>query len=256
MDPDAVSVPPPAASPVAVAPPAAPAPAPLPAPSAPVAATTPASAGHTYGVFVGVSDYPGPRDIFRGAEDAVDLAAAFEQRGIIRHGDAIVLTNGRASAANVRHAFLALGQRASASDTVVFYFGGHGGHGTLSLYQEALTGADLAAAMAPFAGRQLVVLDSCYAGSFASMVQGAPNRLGLFSSRADETSYVAEEVQSSGWLIYFVLQAVRGEAPTGRDGQLQWSELTAYLQRSYRQSVGERQHLALAQGGRGDPTLW
>jgi hypothetical protein len=207
-------------------------------------------------VFVGVSDYPGPGDIFRGAEDAEDLAGAFEQRGLIRHGDAIVLTNGRASADNVRHAFLALSRRVTPQDTVVFYFGGHGGHGTLSLYQEAFTAADLATAMAPLSGRQLVVLDSCYAGSFASMVQGVPNRFGLFSSRADETSYVAGEVQSSGWLIYFVLQAVRGEAPTGDDGHLQFSELTSYLRRSYTQSVGERQHLAVAQGARGDATLW
>ncbi|MEI8259153.1 MAG: caspase family protein, partial [Deltaproteobacteria bacterium] len=165
--------------------------------------------GTVYGVFVGVSNYGGGNDLDDTAADARNLAGAFEHAGLVRHGNAIVLTDGEATGDQVRQAFRTLAARVTARDTFVFFFDGHGDTNEVELQSGALTAEELSQLLDGVRGQQLVVLDSCNSGSLASVVRGHPNRFGLFSSRANETSYVASEVHAGGWLAWFTIQAVR-----------------------------------------------
>jgi hypothetical protein len=226
-------------------------------PEPPTGAPNPAAGtGSVYGVFVGVSDYGGANDLQYTAQDARTLASAFQRAGLIRHGNAIVLTDGEATEANVRHAFQVLAPRVGERDTFVFFFDGHGSSNRILLRSGGMSSQEISRLLDGVRGQQLVVLDSCYSGSLASVVRGHPNRVGLFSSRADEVSYVASEVQAGGYLAYFMIQAVRGGASGGADGALQVGELASYVQRSYDQRVGGRQHLVVATGAGRQATLW
>jgi hypothetical protein len=211
--------------------------------------------GTVYGVFVGVSDYGGGNNLDDTANDARNMARAFEHSGLIRHGNAIVLTDGEATSGQVRQAFQTLGRRVTARDTFVFFFDGHGSSNEVELQSGPLTGGELSNLLDGIRGEQLVVLDSCYSGSIAPIVRGHSNRVGLFSSRSNETSYVASEVNAGGWLAYFVIEAVQ-HGITGSDGAVHVADLVNYVQRGYGQRVGGRQHLVVAAGAGTTATLW
>lgn len=213
--------------------------------------------GTVYGIFIGISDYAGSNtNLDYTAQDARDLSDAFLRARLIRAGNAIVLTDAEATPSNVRRAFQTIAMRATENDTVVFFHDGHGNSNTIALRGGSMSSQELSSLMDRVHGQHLVVLDSCHSGGFASIIQGRPNRTGLFSSRADETSYVASEVRAGGWLAYFMIQAVRGDVNGGPDG-LQVNELASYVQRGYNQRVGGRQHLVVATGINGaQATLW
>jgi len=210
--------------------------------------------GTVYGVFVGVSNYGGGNDLDDTANDARNLAAAFEHTGMIHRGNAIVLTDDDATTGRVRQAFQTLSQRVTAHDTFVFFFDGHGDVNEVELQSSPLTGRELSSLLQDIRGEQVVILDSCYSGSIASVMRGNPRRIGLFSSRSTETSFVASEVHAGGWLAYFMIQAVTTRL-AGRDGSLNLRDLVAYLQRGYSRRVGSHQHLVVASAAR-SATLW
>ncbi len=228
-----------------------------PVPDSPVerAAET-SDAGRLFGVFVGVTHYPYNSEIFRGAEDATDLGASFAQRGRIRPGDAVVLTDDAATTAAIRDAIATMATRMTPRDTLLFYFGGHGGDGTLALPEGSLTAEYLGAVLDQVPGRTVITLDSCHAGSFRSVVERAPRRVGFFSSRASETSFTAQSVNASGWLIYYLIHAARGEAPAGADGLLQRRELEAYVRAGYRTHHAPQTLVVAAGPGARNATLW
>jgi hypothetical protein len=214
-----------------------------------------AGTGTVYGIFVGVSDYGGSSNLDYTANDARQLARAFEQRGLIRHGNAIVLTDGAANEAQVRQAFQTLAPRVTSRDTFVFFFDGHGDHHEVELQSGSLQEGTISQLLDTVRGQQLVVLDSCYSGSLAPIVRGHSNRIALFSSRANETSYVASEVQAGGWLAYFMIQAIR-HGVSGSDGALHVADLVNYVQGGYSQRVGDQQHLVVTSGAPRTATLW
>ncbi len=214
-----------------------------------------AGTGTVYGVFVGVSDYGGSNNLDYTANDARDLARAFERSGLVRHGNAIVLTDGEATSSQVRQAFQTLAPRVTARDTFVFFFDGHGSSNQVVLRSGAMSGNQLSGLLDGIRGQQLVVLDSCYSGSIAPIIRGHANRVGLFSSRSNETSYVASEVNAGGWLAYFMIQAVR-QGVGGADGAVRVADLVNYVQQGYGQRVGGRQHLVATSGAGNTAMLW
>ena len=220
-----------------------------------------ASGGRTYGIFVGISQYGGDNSDLDGpAADAVNLARAFQRSGQMQRADAVVLTDAQGTLTNVRQAFRTMAQRVTAQDTLVFFFDGHGGATVLDMVGPDLSRSELGRMMTAVRGRQLVVLDSCNAGGFSSVVQGRPERAGLFSSRADQESSTAPEVGAGGWLAYFFRRAVEGEVRPRADGSLDFGAVTQYVRREYdRRGVTRSQELVavaaqrdFAIGGRGD----
>jgi len=230
-------------------------------PPAPGGARPATSGGRTYGIFVGISQYGGDNtDLDGPAADAVNLARAFQRAGQMQRADAVVLTDRQGSLTNVRQAFRTMAQRVTPQDTLVFFFDGHGGANVLDLVGTDLSRSELGRMMASVRGRQLVVLDSCSAGGFSSVVQGRPERAGLFSSRADQESSTAPEVGAGGWLAYFFRRAVEGQVRPRADGSLDFAAVTQYVRREYdTRGVSRSQELVavaaqrdFAIGGRGD----
>ena len=211
----------------------------------PFAADNGVGAGTVYGVFVGISAYGGGNDLDDTANDARNLAGAFERVGLIHHGNAIVLTDDQATTEQVRQAFETLGPRVTAHDTFVFFFDGHGDTNEVELVSGPATASDINRMLSGIRGEQLVVLDSCYSGSIASIIRGHDNRIGLFSSRANETSFVASPVHAGGWLAYFMIEAVR-QRIGGRDGSVHLADIVTYVQHGYGERVHGQQHLVVA----------
>lgn len=217
--------------------------------------TANAGTGTVFGVFVGVSDYGGENNLDYTANDARDLARSFERSGLVRHGNAIVLTDSDATSSRVRQAFQTLAPRITAHDTFVFFFDGHGSSNEVALRSGPFSGSEISGLLEGIHGQQLVVLDSCNSGSIAPIIRGHANRIGLFSSRSTETSYVASEVNAGGWLAYFMIQAVQHHV-SGAGNATHVADLVAYVQRGYGQRVGGRQHMVVASGAGDSATLW
>lgn len=212
-------------------------------------AEQPVGAGRTFGIFIGVSQYNGENhDLPGSADDAVQLARAFEGAGWMSRSNAVVLTDSEASAVNVRQAFRTLAQRVRPGDTLVFFYDGHGNSTVLDTVGPDLSRGELGRLLRTVQGQQLVVLDSCEAGGFAPLVRGRADRAGLFSSRANENSQTAPEVNAGGWLAYFLRQAVSGGVSRGADGSVALSDVVSYVEGRYeRQGITDRQHLVAVQ---------
>lgn len=216
---------------------------------APVAAQ-PQGAGTTYGIFVGITHYRGENDDLNTADDAQHLAQAFERAGWMQRSNAVVLTDERATFDGVRQAFATLAPRVGPRDMLVFFFDGHGSAEDVDLRGRDMTRGDISRLLDSMHGRSLVVLDSCSAGGFQSIVQGRGDRAGLFSSRANEESSVASEVNSGGWLAYHFRRAVSGGVRRRDDGSIDFDEVSRYVQAQYRQSRVSDQHLVAVRGDR------
>lgn len=209
-------------------------------------------AGRTFGIFVGITNYQGENDNLPGsAADAVELARAFQQAGWMQRSNAIVLTDREATTANVRQAFRTIAPRVGANDTFVFFYDGHGGSNVLDTRGADLSRTELGRLMDGVQGRQLLVLDSCSAGGFRSVVQGHRNRAALLSSRDGETSSTAPAVGAGGWLAYAFRQAVAGEVQRRDDGSLDFDEVVTYVRQQYRAHDVDQQLVAV-NGTRGD----
>jgi hypothetical protein len=226
--------------------------------------------GNVYGVFVGVSDYPGSDDdLAYTADDARRIAAALERGGGMGSGSGIVLTDADATVANVRRAIQDVGARLGPDDVFVFFFSGHGSRvprsaperadpdaldETIEMYDGPITDNEFSELLSLVPARvSLVVLDACFSGGFAKDVISAPGRMGLFSSEEDVTSQVAAKFRAGGYLAQFVADAVgEGLADADGDNALTAIELSQYLHERYRvdvKAVGSAEFVRTSQLG-------
>ncbi len=218
--------------------------------------TSPApGTGNTYGLFVGISDYPdgGPSDLDYTAEDAAILYAGMQSVGM-RPDDGVLLVDADATVDNFTSALRGLGTQMGEDDRLVLFYSGHGGRmaregfqpadpdgfdETLALYDEQITDDTLAEILGEIEhGTVLVVFDSCFSGGFSKDVISRPGRMGLFSSHEDVTSAVARKFRAGGYLSRFMVEAI-GErrADDDSDGALTALELSQYLYERYRSDV-------------------
>jgi hypothetical protein len=214
------------------------------------------SGGRTYGIFAGISDYPGTgNDLDFTAEDAIRVRDALIRGGDMRPEDAVTLTDSNATKANFSRALQEIASAAGPNDTFVFFYSGHGSRvqrsagpetfdpdaldETLEFYDGALRDDELRAMLEPMrAGTTLLLLDSCFSGGFAKDIISVPGRMGMFSSEEDVTSQVAVKFRAGGYLSYFLDEAI-GErlADEDRDGQVTAIELSEYVHYRYRNDV-------------------
>jgi hypothetical protein len=211
--------------------------------------------GRIYGVFMGISDYPGQdNDLAYTAEDAARVHDAMVRTGM-RRSDAIVLTDNDATTGNLYNAVRELSGRMGPNDMFVLFYSGHGNRlpraggyevtdpdamdETIELYDGPLTDDEMNRMFDNVtAGVSLVVLDACFSGGFAKDVISAPGRMGLFSSEEDVTSSVAAKFRAGGYLAVFLSDAVGdGLADADGDGGVSAIELSQYLHERYRADV-------------------
>lgn len=222
--------------------------------TAPTVTAATAAGGRVYGVFAGISDYPGEdSDLAYTADDARRVHDAMTSVGM-RYDDAIVLTDEAVTIGGVRQAFQTLGARMGPSDTFVFFYSGHGGRvprsgfqpsdpdamdETLALYDGQISDDEMSEMLGALnAGTTILMLDACFSGGFAKDVISVPGRMGFFSSEEDVTSSVAAKFRAGGYLAAFIADGVGdGLADGDDDGGVSALELSQYLHERYRADV-------------------
>ncbi|HUQ53237.1 MAG TPA: pre-peptidase C-terminal domain-containing protein [Gammaproteobacteria bacterium] len=213
------------------------------------------SQGRVYGLFTGISDYPGSEsDLNYTAEDATRIRDALVRGGGMRAEDAVTLVDGDVTVGNMTAAIRDIGRRMQPQDTFVMFYSGHGGQvrrsaptstdpdgldETLALYDGALLDDDLASLFDEIHnGTVLLWLDSCFSGGFAKDIVSAPGRMGIFSSEEDITSNVASKFRAGGYLSAFLDEAIaQGLADDDKDSSITAIELSQYLHERYRADV-------------------
>jgi len=212
--------------------------------------------GRTFGVFIGISDYPGTaNDLDFTADDAVRVHDAMARGGAMRAQDSFTLTDANATTARLRDAIASIAAEAGPDDTFVLFYSGHGNRlerasgpdmfdpdsldETIELYDGPLRDDELRILLEPLrAGTMLLLLDSCFSGGFAKDLISRPGRMGMFSSEEDVTSQVAVKFRAGGYLAYFFDEAV-GERLADEDGngEVTALELSEYIHLRYRNDV-------------------
>lgn len=208
-----------------------------------------------YGVFVGISDYGGrANDLAYTAEDAHRVAGALQAGAGMRSADAVILTDGQATRANVERAVREVGAKAGPDDMFVFFYSGHGSRvdrpspqasdpdaidETIELFDSGITDDEFSQLLNEInPGISMLVLDACFSGGFSKDVVSVPGRIGFFSSEEDVTSSVAAKFRAGGFLAQFIADAI-GErlADANGDRALSAIELSQYLYERYRADV-------------------
>ena len=214
------------------------------------------SGGRTFGIFAGISDYPGTgSDLDFTADDALRVRDALIRGGGMLREDAVTLTDSDATIANLESALEDISSRAGPDDTFVFFYSGHGGRlerasgpemfdpdaldETLVLYDGHVRDDELREMFSQIrAGTTLLFLDSCFSGGFAKDMISVPGRMGMFSSEEDVTSQVAVKFRAGGYLSIFLDEAIGdGLADEDSDGSVTAIELSEYVHYRYRNDV-------------------
>jgi hypothetical protein len=214
------------------------------------------STGHVFGLFAGISDYPGDdADLEYTAEDAMRIRDALIDGGGMRAEDAYTFVDSDATVAHLSSAIRDIGRRMGPDDELVIFYSGHGGQvprrdgpnatdpdgldETLALYDGPLLDDDLRALFDQIhQGTVLLWLDSCFSGGFAKDIVSAPGRMGIFSSEEDITSNVAAKFRAGGYLSLFLDEAIaQGLADDDKDNEITAIELSQYLHERYRADV-------------------
>ncbi|MAQ13978.1 MAG: hypothetical protein CMN30_04180 [Sandaracinus sp.] len=227
--------------------------------------------GRLWGIFAGISDYPGSaNDLPECANDAIKLAETLRSTGLMAPAQQVVLTDAGATRDAVRNAFQQVARQMGPQDTFVFFYSGHGGQRmnsgdrleldgideTLVLYDGEVVDDEVAQWFEPIQGLAIVALDSCFSGGFAKDVISRPGRMGLFSSQEDVLSAVAAQFQAGGYLSHFLRMAFQGDADVGpHDGVLTAGELAHFVLNQFGAHVRDVQmqdawqHAVIERGG-------
>lgn len=242
------------------------------------------SGGQIYGIFAGISDYPGTdSDLSYTDQDAVRARDALINGVGMNPDNGVTLLNDQATIGNLRDAVARIASRIRPEDTFVLFYSGHGSRierstgpnsadpdgidETIELYDGSVLDDELSTMFDSLdAGTTLLVLDSCFSGGFAKDIVSRPGRMGLFSSEEDVTSQVAAKFRAGGYLSVFFEEALEGFADFDENGELTALELSEYLHDRFRHDVKSKgldeyvltggpqagyQHLVVDRGGVG-----
>lgn len=210
----------------------------------------------TWGLFVGIAAYG--EDVGELTYTAFDALSVYQTLREVGDGDArrsVVLLDELAKRADVVNALKTIAARADEDDTFVLYYSGHGGNdaedgargdrkdeqdgGDEYLVCQDSTSADgagdlidddLAALLDTLKCRtQLLVIDACYCGGLAELID-EDGRWGLFSSLETQESSEAPTLKR-GLMTSIVMRGLRGEADADGDGKVTTAELSAFVLR-------------------------
>ncbi len=231
--------------------------------------------GRVFGIFVGISDYPGDgNDLPLCADDARKFADDLRQARVSSAAEQVVLLDRDATTGAVRRAFARLAPRVGPNDLFIFFYSGHGSQSednpssperdrreeSLYLYDGELGDDEMGQLLRQVNCRIAVLaLDACFSGGFRDALT-QPAQLGLFSSEEDLTSAVPDKFQAGGYLSHFLRVGLLGASDSNRDNRVTAGELCEYLYRQYAQEVTgvssetlegaeSYQHLVVDRGG-------
>lgn len=221
-----------------------------------------------FAMIVGVGQYDSPylADLPVTVADAHKLDAILKDTRLCGYptDNVITLTDELATLDNMRDGLAWLAAHATSDSTAIIYFSGHGGRqiephsprtflcprgaDPLALGETALSGDEFSSALTAIsAGRLLVILDACYAGSSAELKAGGmalwkaglpesyydvlsrgTGRIAIASSKEDQVSYVRRQGDLS-LFTYHLDAALRGGAAVRGDGLIHVLDVFHYV---------------------------
>ena len=192
-----------------------------------------------WAVIIGVGDYKSPKmeDVPGCAEDAEELSQLLSPTWGEEHIK--LLLDSGATKGEIRAAVDWLASNEDTSDTVLFYFSGHGDEeGYIASYDAYYTktwisARELSNWLRPLESERVaIILDTCHAGQYETNLSDS-GRVVLMSSRADELSYSSFfQGEPHGVFSYYLLEALSefSIADANRDYELSAEELFQYAE--------------------------
>ncbi|HEV2758843.1 MAG TPA: caspase family protein [Acidimicrobiales bacterium] len=199
----------------------------------PASAAAPPAAAERWALIVGVDRFQGAtRPNYGAVADAADVREALLKAGWA--DDHIrVLTDGGATARDIRAGLQWLVDRSGPKSLSVFHYSGHvkqvGSTESLWPYDNSfIADTDLATQLRQLKGQAWVDISGCEAAGFDEGIS-APNRLFTASSRANEKSYEIPDMRQSVFTLLQVEQAmIKGAGDANRDGKVSVQEAFDY----------------------------
>ncbi|NUQ01430.1 MAG: caspase family protein, partial [Armatimonadetes bacterium] len=201
--------------------------------------------------------------------DAEALAAALARLGNGQPYAAVhpvVLTDARATLANLKLALRDLKDSATEGDVAVVFISGHGVTAdnetfyfpthdvrTDDLQATALSAQDFVTALREIRARQVLVLaDTCHSGGIvggraldSDLLAERLNRTAhqmVFTAAAQDEVSIGRETWGHGAFSYALLQAIAGEGDANRDGALSYAELRDFVTARVTELTAGQQH--------------
>jgi len=199
-------------------------------------------------LLIGLDDYRYLPNLRFAQKDAQDLETVLKKAGF----DTVLLTGERISRDTILEEIKYITEYSSYSDTLLFFFSGHGAGGSTETEKGLLTyysdpnsrnamvsHADLKESISNFKGKKIVVVDACNQGyeTKGQMVrtqdlQNAVDFL-LFSSASNQESHDGFREGNihvdNGIAAYYLKKAIEGYADLNADNTLSAGELKDYL---------------------------
>lgn len=199
-----------------------------------------------YMVSAGVSDYPGTaNDLTLPAMDARAMNRLYRTNS---SAETILLTNDRATIANIVQALRQQFRKARKDDIVVFFFSGHGYPGGFVAYDGKLKYDVIKDAFSECVSKnKMIFADACFSGDMRDKSateendKSKMNLMLLLSSREDEVSYENFRYKN-GFFTICLERCLRGGADTDKDRVITARELYLGVRKGVVSLSNDRQH--------------
>jgi hypothetical protein len=237
---------------------------------------------NVWAVVVGINDYPRLPKLKYAVNDAQAFFDLLSVRNHVPAANITLLVNDQATLRNLRSALgVRLKEAAGKEDMVVVYFAGHGAvdpdtksidpdglekylltydTDPSELYATGLPMREIAHIMDRIRSERLIFLaDACYSGgsggrttsisglraniadTFLERIAAGRGKVIIAASAPNEVSVEKDELQH-GVFTYYLLEALRGEADSDRDGAVTLDEAYRYVSEKVSQATGQEQH--------------
>lgn len=237
---------------------------------------------NVWAVIIGINDYPRLPKLKYAVNDAQAFYRLMVEDNRVPAENVTLLLNEQASLVNLRSTLgTRLKSSARDNDIMVIFFAGHGaterdasspdGDGLekyllpfdtdpADLYTTAMPMVEVARILNRIRSYRLVfIADSCYSGAsggrtisvgdlratisdgFLDRVAGGRGKVIITASSANEVSVEKDELQH-GVFTYYLIDGLKGEADTDRDGMVTVDEAYRYVSDKVPQATGQEQH--------------
>lgn len=200
-----------------------------------------------YLVSVGIADYPGTHnDLTLPVKDAETIQWIYQKNN---RAETVLLTNAKATRANVIKQMKQLFSKAESNDIIVLFFSGHGYKGGFMGYDTGISYHDIRKVMATSRSKnKMIFADACFSGGIRGNKKGEASsslsslEVMLFlSSRNDEPS-IERRSMKNGFFTTCLQRGLRGGADFNKDRVITAKELFDFVSKGVKELSNDKQH--------------